>query len=408
MPRRLLRTASGALALLVLGALFVYLSEPVFWRRLVTFPGSDAITAVDWYQPLEEVPGEERAELVMAGPEKRRISQAALSEVLAYGSKTGSVALLVWHDGALQLEHYWPGYDRNTRTDSSSLHKTVLGLLYGAAISDGVIRSPDEPAASYLPEWRGDARAKIRIRDLLQMSSGLEVVAFSANPFTRWWQLLLGEDVTSVSLSVPAVRAPGEQFEYSNFNSQALGVALQRASGKRYAQYLSERLWSRLGAGSASVWLDHEGGMARTYCCLQTTARGWLSVGRLILDQGRVGHEQVVPASWIARMTTPAPANRNYGLHLWLSSPAGATRGYNSRSRFRARHSEPFAAADVVFLDGNGGQRVYVIPSAQLVIVRTGAAGADWDDARLPNAILRGIVRAGAPPPAEAGSGAGR
>ena len=385
----------GGIATLVL---LLYLSDRTFWGRLFTFPGADGVTAVDWYQPQERVPGPERDDLETAGEGERSVSSAALDQAIAYGTETQSVALLVWHRGKLQLEHYWPGFDRSTRTDPASMHKTVMGLLYGVAIEEGVIKGLDEPAATYLPEWRNDARARIRIRDLLQMSSGLEVVTFSPNPFNAWWQLFLGDDITSVALDVPAIRDPGTKFEYSNFNSQALGTALQRASGKRYAEYLSERLWSRLGAGDAYLWLDREGGMPRTYCCLQTTARGWIKVGLLILNQGRVGGEQVVPAQWIAQMTTPAPTNPNYGYQIWLGSPADGQRAYNSKSTIKVRHSEPFAAPDVVFLDGNGGQRLYIVPSAQLLIVRTGATRGDWDDARLPNAILRGIASdAGAP-----------
>ncbi len=390
--KRLLKVVLWTIGVIAALLLLLYLSDRTFWGRLFTFPGAEGVTAVDWYQPQEKVPGTERNDLASAGEGERTVSQAALDQAIAYGTETNSVALLVWHRGQLQLEHYWPGYGENTRTDPASMHKTVMGLLYGIAIEEGVIKGIDEPAATYLPEWRNDARAKIRIRDLLQMSSGLEVITFSPNPFNAWWQLFLGDDITPVALGVPAVRDPGTKFEYSNFNSQALGTALQRAAGQRYAEYLSERLWSRLGAGDAYLWLDHEGGMPRTYCCLQTTARGWIKVGLLILNQGRVGDEQVVPAQWVTQMTTPAPTNPNYGYQIWLGSPADGQRAYNSKSTIKVRHSEPFAAPDVVFLDGNGGQRLYVVPSAQLLIVRTGATRSDWDDARLPNTILRGIA----------------
>jgi len=390
--KRLLKILLGIVGAIALLIALLYLSDRVFWGRLLTFPGSKGVTAVDWYKPLEAVRGQPRDDLATVSPGSETVSAAALKQAIDYGTQTNSVALLVWHRGVLQLEHYWPGYGKETRTDPASMHKTVLGLLYGAAIQDGVIKGLDEPAATYLPEWRGDARARIKIRDLLQMSSGLEVITFSPNPLNEWWQLFLGHDITKVALSVPAIRDPGKKFEYSNFNSQALGIALQRATGKRYAQYLSERLWSRIGADTAYVWLDDDGGMPRTYCCLQTNARGWVRVGELILNQGKVGEDQVVPADWIAQMTTPAATNPNYGFQVWLGSPANGQRAYNSKSTVTVRHSEPFAAPDVVFLDGNGGQRLYVVPSAQLIIVRTGATRSDWDDARLPNAILRGIV----------------
>jgi hypothetical protein len=83
-------------------------------------------------------------------------------------------------------------------------------------------------------------------------------------------------------------------------------------------------------------------------------------------------------------------------LHIWLGSPPKQQRPYNDYT-VKAFHSEPFAAADIAYIDGFGGQRVYIVPSLQLVIIRTGKSKTDWDDAILPNAIIRAVRPAGAP-----------
>jgi CubicO group peptidase (beta-lactamase class C family) len=331
------------------------------------------------------VPGTERDDIAQAPPDT--IEPQALAAAEAYAARTNSVALLVYHRGALRYEKYWPGFDRNFRTDPFSAHKTVMGLLVGAAIADGLIKSVEEPAATYIPEWRNDERSRIRIKDLLQMSSGLELPVFGT---WRGLRITFGSDLPSVVLGLKAEKPPGTDFQYSNANAQLLGIVLQNASGRRYAQYLSERLWSRIGAPSASVWLDHEGGMPRTFCCIYTTARGWLQVGRIIMEGGRSGGEQVLPEAWIREMTTPAATNPNYGYQIWLGSPPGKERKYNDKT-VKAFHSEPYVAADIRYIDGFGGQRVYMVPSQELIIVRTGEAVFDWDDAVIPNAILRGL-----------------
>jgi hypothetical protein len=369
--RRLARVLVGAVVGLAVLGCAVYVSDPWFWKRIATFPGTAALTDAAWYQPSEAVPGAAAVEFTVAAADRRSIDAAALDAALSYATQTQSLALLVWHGGALQLEQYWGGQDVNSTTDSGALHTTLLALLYGAAIEDGVIHSLDEPVATYLPEWRADAHARIRVRDLLQMSSGLEHWQASRNPWNRARRLLFGGHITPLVLGAPVRAEPGTQFEFNNADAELLGIALQRAAGKRYARYLSERLWSRLGTRPAAVWLDSAGGMARTFCCLQASARDWLAVGLLILNQGRVGSEQVVPAAWIAEMLQPSTANPHFGLETWLGD---------------AR----FLAPDVAILDG-GGQRVYIVPSRQLVIVRVGARRADWDEARLPNAILRGV-----------------
>ena len=92
-------------------------------------------------------------------------------------------------------------------------------------------------------------------------------------------------------------------------------------------------------------------------------------------------------------MTRPSPRNPNYGFQAWLGSPADGLRRYNRNTPVGIRHSAPYLADDVVFFDGGGGHRVYVVPSRRLVIVRTGAVNRpDWDDAMLPNLLLAGLA----------------
>jgi hypothetical protein len=95
-------------------------------------------------------------------------------------------------------------------------------------------------------------------------------------------------------------------------------------------------------------------------------------------------------------MTTASTLNPNYGYQIWLGSPPGTQRKYHDKT-IKAYHSEPFLADDIIYIDGFGGQRVYMIPSQELIIVRTGKALIDWDDAKIPNAILQSILPASVP-----------
>jgi CubicO group peptidase (beta-lactamase class C family) len=91
------------------------------------------------------------------------------------------------------------------------------------------------------------------------------------------------------------------------------------------------------------------------------------------------------------RIQTPGEIQPNYGFLTWLGSEWSEQRYYNRKTGTSVPHSEPFAAPDVIYFDGMGGQRVYVIPSASMVIVRTGAIAMDWDDSALPNLLINGI-----------------
>ncbi len=91
---------------------------------------------------------------------------------------------------------------------------------------------------------------------------------------------------------------------------------------------------------------------------------------------------------------TPSPNNPKYGFQLWIGSPHVPERLYNRNTPYGVPQAEPFLVDDVVFFDGGGGQRVYVIRSADLVIVRTGMPSADWDDGVIPNIVLRDLGQA--------------
>ncbi len=381
------RLLVGLVLVIVMGLAALYVADPILTTRLVRLPFGGGSG------PEETVAGGPAAVLPVAAPGARSIAAAALDEAIAYGAQTGSHALIVYHDGAIQLEHYYPGYDAGTRTPTQSMHKSVLALMVGIAIRDGFIHSVDDPAARYLPEWAGDARAKITLRDLLHQASGIDFPTVGLNPVGGFFQLMLGGDIGPIALGEPAVEAPGTRFDYNGINPEVLGLILERATGRRYAGYLSDALWKRIGATDAAIVLDSEAkGVPRFFCCLDATARSWLQVGLLHIHAGQWNGEQVVPADWIRDVQAPSPANPNYGYLTWLGNQYEEHRYYNHKTRTSVLQSAPFAAPGIVYFDGFGGQRVYAVPSLGLVIVRTGALATDWDEARLPNLVIGGIV----------------
>ncbi len=352
-------------------------------ERMQAFPAMQAVENADAYQPAERVRGQPR---VLIRAQRPRITAAALAEAQAYADEQKSFAFLVLQDGKLVHERYATGFDQHNRFSPASMHKTVMALAVGAAGLD-----IDAPVSRWLPEWRGDPRGAITLRHLLTMSSGLETPSFSPDPAGLSAQLFFGPDIAATALSYKLVAAPGSIFSYSNGNSQLAGLILERATGMRYADLLSAKIWRPMRGDDASVWLDRPGGTAHTFCCLQATARDWARIGQLILDGGKVGRRQVVPRKWIAEMAAPAATNPNYGLQLWLGTPYSAERRYSASSALVAKAARPFAREGVLFLDGAVGQRMYVIPSEKLVIVRIGQSSMTWDDSELPNRVLAGL-----------------
>jgi CubicO group peptidase (beta-lactamase class C family) len=387
--RKLIAVVNGAgrVLLLLLATPAVAQNDPVAVTaaRLKAFPVAQSIERVDAYVPAETVKGRSR-------PMNAATPTGDLARGIAQGQayvERDSFAYVVLKDGRIVHEWYAPGFTADNRFSPASMAKTVMALTFGTTRI-----ALDARVDRWLTEWRGDPRGSITVRQLLTMSSGLDVIPFSQDPASKGMQLQFGPDVTRTALSFAAAEAPGTRFQYGNVNSQLAALIVERATGQRFAEVLSRRLWQPIGASDASLWLDREGGTAKLWCCYQATARDYARVGQLILNRGRANGRQVVPAAWVRAMATPAATNPNFGLQLWIGSPFVAERRYSSVSPLVLRSKRPFVRDDVLFMDGAVGQRVYVVPSERLVVVRIGKSRMDWDDTELVNRILAPLPEA--------------
>ncbi|GGF79228.1 hypothetical protein GCM10011338_34500 [Alteromonas lipolytica] len=351
--------------------------------RMASFPAARFIYDVDWYSPLEIVPGNDKQPLAVSPA-----SSPAIAQAIALAEKHDSYAFIYWQGGAIRSEKYWYEFNAQSRFDTASMHKTVVAVLLGIAQQQGLINSVDDPVARYLPELAGTPRGEISLRAMLEMASGITTPPVSTDPASPYYQTYFGDDLKQAVAHWPMRFAPYEEFFYANANTQYLAWIIERTSQMRYADFLSEYLWKPLGAADARLWLDHEGGSPRASCCLQASARDWLKFGLLLLKQGQLNDTRIVPAEWIAAMTRPSATNPNYGWQIWRGSPHNPARIYGKGIPAVVPAKQAFLQDDVYFLDGSGGQRVYVIPSADMVIVRIGKADHSWDDSALPNLLL--------------------
>lgn len=310
----------------------------------------------------------------------------ALAEAQTYSDSKGGLGLLVLQNGAVIYERYADGIGADQPLVTSSLAKPVLALAIGIAVRKGLIGSVGDPLSRYLPEWAGDPRGGITIEQALQMRTGLGPSDFRS--------VLLGPDVTAAAMTTPLAGEPGKTFAYNNAVSQLLVAALDRQARKAgtagYAAWLERELWCPLGNGAASLWVD-QAGNPRGYAGLNASARDWARIGELIRTKGRSGKRQIVPHRWVAAMLRPSPANAQFGYHLWLGREWTAQRRYSAENPLTIPHAEPFVAPDIAYFDGFGGQRVFIVPSRGLTIVRFGEVSMTWDDAVLPNLILRAL-----------------
>lgn len=287
-------------------------------------------------------------------------------------------ALVIMRGGRVVAERYAPGYGPDTKLISWSMAKSVTAVLVGMMVADGRL-ALDEPAI--VPEWQTprDGRAKITLRHLLHMSSGLDhtemaegsVEIFDADT-PRMLFLDGREDVARYAETRPLEAVPGQKYEYSTATSHILADIMTRSLTnskdpvvRRDAmlEYARGRLFEPLGMTSAVPEFDRNGTMLGG-SLIHATARDWAKFGEFLRNNGSVRAAQMMPTSWLRFMKAPSKTDSSYGAHLWLN-----------RTRNEGRDQVLFpgkAPSDVFAALGHLGQFVVVSPQHRLTIVRLG------------------------------------
>jgi CubicO group peptidase (beta-lactamase class C family) len=368
------------------------------FRSFMALGGDPLVIPADWYQPRERVAGG----AIGHGAHARAADNARLDAVFASAQASGASALIVWRAAApgrplVHRDARW-GTDAQALLNPQSMSKTLAALLVGVAIAEGSLPGPDAPVGRWLTEWAGDPRGRITIRQLLTMASGLAQITgaygYRLVPENPGLKQNFGDDFLGPALGIQLADPPGTKFDYNNNATLLLSVVLSRATGQRYADYLSAKLWAPLGLSDAFLYLDRPGGQPMTSCCVLSGPEDWLAIGRLILDRGKAPDgRQLVPADWIDAMVAPSPANPRYGFQLWRGDQrVGGPPAPVVQPGTDVWQSEPFLDPGTIILLGYGYQRVWVLPAQQLVIVRMGRAWPQaWDEAAIPNAVVRAL-----------------
>jgi CubicO group peptidase (beta-lactamase class C family) len=268
-------------------------------------------------------------------------------------------AFLIFRGDSLIAENYWDEHTPQTVSNSFSAAKTVVSLLVGIAIEEGKIKSLDEPAVNYLPEFNTHGKETITIRDLLLMASGLDWKESSKDPLSENAESYYGSDLFRLVHRQKRVAEPGKVFNYQSGNSQILGFIIEKATGKGLSEYLEEKIWKPMGAEHEAYWsLDKENGDEKAFCCLYATARDFGRLGKLILNKGYSNGKQIVPVWYMEELSKLEPMdtddgiqNQRYGLHVWV-------------------YNDPYEK--VIYCRGIKGQYIISLPKENLVIVRLG------------------------------------
>jgi CubicO group peptidase (beta-lactamase class C family) len=270
-----------------------------------------------------------------------------------YFKKTGTVSLVVLRGDTLLYEYYGDGFADTSRFNIFSVTKAYVSTLTGIALAEGYIKSVDQSIGEFLPWCVDSALCKIKIKHLLQMTSGIASSEGYLNPWATSTKLYYGDQTDQLVHHLRMKRAPGQRFLYQNINTQLLAMVLRSATGRPVSQYLSEKLWQPLGMEADAGWSLAEGtDDEKAFCCLNARARDFARFGLLVLNEGNWRGQQLIPRDWVRSIpqydTTEGGTNR-YHLNWYLTPEQ-----------------------DDFWAEGLLGQFTYVCPKTRTVIVRVG------------------------------------
>jgi CubicO group peptidase (beta-lactamase class C family) len=314
-------------------------------------------------QNIEAYPAQEWSEIAAADAQLDQTKIDRLFHLSFQDSATQGVVLI--KNGLLVGERYADGFSTDSYGTSWSMAKSFYAALIGISIDRGEIISLDDPVALYL-EYFNDERRDITLRDLLNMTSGLDF------PDHEHEDMFFSADHLDYARNVGVEKQAGLMFEYNNVNSMLLADILLQATGVAADTLLRERIFDKIGLDDVTLWQDSAGNPL-TYCCVDTTARQYARFGLLFARDGNWNGEQIIPKQfvhetfskvWDSLNSDTIVQDRGYSLHWWIS-----------------RHDEQ---AIIFNASGKFGQYIFIDRANDIVFTRitkyhsTGGSKQDW------------------------------
>lgn len=340
----------GALALVVYIFNLQYLVTAV---RNTIFRGHSTAFLEDYkYLPTRLVQGDTLGDpwLVSAAYNKA-VMPEQLEDTL---TSLETTAFVVIKKDSIWYERYFDGYDRDTKSNSFSMAKSIVVAALGKAIELGNISSLQEKVVHYLPELTGEYRDSLKIIDLARMSSGLHWDETYYSPFSITTKAYFDNNLREVMYTLPIDELPGKEFIYKSGDTQLLAMVLEKATGKNLSDFVSDNFWKPMGAESPALWqIDSPNqGIEKAFCCFTSNARDFARFGKLYMQDGKWNGNPILDSVFIKEsITKQFEKSPEYGLGWWLVD---------------------FKGKQYYYMRGHLGQFVIVDPVDEVIIVRLG------------------------------------
>jgi CubicO group peptidase (beta-lactamase class C family) len=288
--------------------------------------------------------------------------QRLLSEELEHYKTDG---LIVLHNGNLLYENYWNNNSATSKHIAFSVTKSFVSALVGIAVDEGLIDNIEDPITKYLSDFNGTGYEGVRIKDILQMSSGVDFNEDYADPksdINRFGRATArGSSFRDFAKSLERGREPGTYHHYVSIDTQVLGFLLAEVTGMPLKEYLYKKIWNKIGMEDDAFFIVDNNGVEMALGGLNATLRDYAKFGELYLNRGKWNGEQVVPASWVDASHTNDGPHLKPGESELSSSPWG----YGLQWWVPGFPDTDYTASGVY------NQYIYIDPLTNVVIAKT-------------------------------------
>lgn len=284
-----------------------------------------------------------------------------------------TAGILVIHNGNIVVEEYGLDHSADQTWVSFSVTKSVVSLLYGAALKDGFLATVDAPVTDYLPEFKNTAYAAVSIKNILQMASGVAWNEDYADRQSNIANLPIEQGAGFAYMGkLPRLAPVGQRFNYNTGETNIAGAILRKAISGNLSDYASTKIFQPAGLSDSAFWmLDAPDGNEFAGCCISARLRDYGRLGLFALEHslGDV-QDSPFPSGWLQESTNPSQGSADYGYFWWLLG-------------------DGIYAAEGIF-----GQIILIDPRRNLVIALQSAWQDAWSDSSEAQtmALFQGLV----------------
>jgi CubicO group peptidase (beta-lactamase class C family) len=293
-------------------------------------------------------------------------------------------AVVVVHDGRVIAERYADGIGVETQLPGFSMTKSVVNALIGILTQQGLV-TPSFPAP--VPEWRAatDPRREIEVEHLMRMTSGLALDETNSGFDPSSQMVYLHSDMAGFAARAAMIATPGTRWAYSSATAQLLARIIRDAAGgpEQTLAFAWRELFNPLGMRNVTLEFDGAGTLQGSSYML-ASARDWARFGLLYLYDGLIGGRRMLHEDWVD-LSAAATLGTDYGAGFWTN------RSEHEQAKGRVRLGIP---RDAFFASGDLGQRIVILPSQHLVIIRLGDSVDPTGDGRGLARLVKEVIAA--------------